>query len=205
MNSNHHRSSQRRERRALGRAICVIVLLTVGGQLPACAPGTTHYVNDRVDFSYVQRVAIFPFRNMTSDMQAAPRVQSIFMSALLEQGDLSLVDQGEMLHTLQKLKISPAAALSAQQVITLGKELGVQGIFFGTVEEYGQARIDNSQVYHITAAFSLSETETGSLIWNAQVSNDGTSIWRRLFGGGSASLYEVSHSAVTAALRSLFK
>jgi len=186
-----------------GRALYPRLVLVAIALFIGCAPGATSYVNTRVDFSYVQRVAIFPFRNMSQDMQAAPRVQSIFMSALLEQGDLALVDQGEVLHTLQKLKLSPEAELSDAQIVMLGKELNVQGIFFGTVEEYGQARINNTQVYHITAAFSLSETETGSLIWNAQVSNNGTSFWRRLFGGGSASLYDVSRSAVKAALRSL--
>jgi hypothetical protein len=190
---------------SMGRALCVLILLVVLAQLAACSPRATSYINRNVDFSYVQRVAIFPFRNLSQDTQAAARVQSIFMAGILEQGGLALVDEGEVLHALQKLRISPEAALSSEQVVALGKELGVQGIFFGTVEEYGQARISNTQVYMITAAFSLLETETGSLIWNAQVSNNGTSFWRRLFGGGSASLYDVSSSAVKAAQRSLFR
>jgi hypothetical protein len=174
-------------------------------QLPACSPGATKYVHPNVDFSYIHRVAIYPFLNQSQDIQAAPRVQSIFMAGILDQGDLVLVDQGEVLHTLQKLKMSHGAALSSEQVVSLGQALSVQGIFFGTVEEYGQARISNTQVYHITAAFSLLETETGSLVWNSQVSKNGTSIWRRLFGGGSASLYEVSYSAVKDAQRTLFR
>jgi hypothetical protein len=189
----------------MGRPSYSAVFLAILVLLPACSPRTTNYVNTNVDLSYIQRVAIFPFRNMSQDMQAAPRVQSIFMAGILEQGDLLLVDQGEVLHTLQRLKISPEAALSSEQVVDLGRELGVQGIFFGSVEEYGQTRINNTQVNHITAAFSLLETETGSLVWNSQVSNNGTSFWRRLFGGGSASLYDVSRLAVRTAQRSLFR
>jgi len=173
--------------------------------LAACSPRATNYLNTKADLSYVQRVAIFPFSNMSQDMQAAPRVQSIFVAGLLEQGGLTLVDEGEVLHTLERMKISPEAALSTEQVVALGKALNVQGIFFGSVEEYGQTRINNSQVYHITAAFSLLETETGSLVWNSQVSKSGTSFWRRLFGGGSASLYDVSRSAVRTAQKSLFR
>jgi hypothetical protein len=127
------------------------------------------------------------------------------MAGILEQGGLVLVDQGEVLHTMQRLKISPGATLSSEQIIALGQQLSVEGIFFGTVEEYGQARINNAQVYHITAAFSLLETETGSLVWNSQVSKNGTSFWRRLFGGGTASLYQVSRSAVKEAQRTLFR
>lgn len=188
----------------MDRVLFAVVLLAVLIQLPACSPRTTDYVNTNVDFSFIQRVAIFPFRNLSQDTQAAARIQSIFMAGVLEHGELVLVDQGEVLHAMQKLKIAPEAALSSEQVVALGQELGVQAIFFGTVEEYGQARISNTQVYYLTAAFSLKETETGSLIWNSQVSNDGTSPWRRLFGGGSASLYDVSRSAVHAALESLF-
>jgi hypothetical protein len=174
-------------------------------QFTACAPSATSYVHPNVDFSFIRRVAIFPFHNMSRDTQAAARLQSVFMAGILEYGELILVDQGEVLHTLQKLNISAGAALSSEQIIRLGKALSVEGIFFGTVEEYGLARISNTQVYTVTAAFSLSETETGSLIWNSQVSKNGTSFWRRLFGGGSASLYSVSRSAVETAQRTLFR
>jgi len=173
-------------------------------QLPACSPSATKYVHPNVDFSYVQRVAIFPFQNLSQDMNAAPRIQSIFMAGILEHDELVLVDQGEVLDALRTMKISPGEELSPEQVVALGGQLSVQGIFFGTVEEYGQARIRNAQVYNVTASFSLLETETGSLIWNSQVSKNGTSFWRRLFGGGSASLYDVSRSAVEAAQGTLF-
>jgi len=188
----------------MSRALYSILFLAILIQLPACSPGATKYVHPNVDFSYIHRVAIFPFHNRSQDIQAAARVQSIFMAGILEHGELVLVDQGEVLHTLQKLKISPAADLSSEQVVALGEQLAVEGIFFGTVEEYGQARITNAQVYNITATFSLLETETGSLIWNSQVSKNGTSFWRRLFGGGSASLYDVSRSAVESAQGTLF-
>jgi hypothetical protein len=94
--------------------------------------------------------------------------------------------------------------LSPEQIVELGQALSVQGIFFGTVEEYGQARIRNAQAYNVTVSFSLSETETGTMIWNSQVNRNGTSFWRRLFGGGSASLYDVSRDAVDSALGTLF-
>lgn len=189
---------------SMSRTLYFMIFLLILITLPACLPNATFYVHPNVDFSFIHRVAIFPFQNMSQDIHAAARVQSIFMAGILEQGGLILVDQGEVLHTLQKLKISPNAILSSEQIITLGQQLSVEAIFFGTVEEYGLVRIGNDQVYNLTAAFSLAETETGSMIWNAQVSNNGTSIWRRLFGGGTASLYDVSSSAVRAAQRTLF-
>lgn len=188
----------------MSRSLFVVILLLMLTPLMACSPRATSYVHPNVDFSYIHRVAIFPFQNLSQDLHAAARIQSIFMAGILEQGGITLVDQGEVLHTLQKMKISPSAVLSAEDIKALGKALAVEGIFFGTVEEYGMERIGNDHVYNVTAAFSMAETETGSLIWNAQVSNNGTSFRRRLFGGGTASLYDVSSSAVKAAQRTLF-
>jgi hypothetical protein len=188
----------------MSRILYFMIFLLILTPSLACSPRATSYVHPNVDFSFIHRVAIFPFQNMSQDTHAAARIQSIFMAGILEQEGIILVDQGEVLYTLQKLNISPASILSAEQIKALGQQLAVEGIFFGTVEEYGMARIGNDQVYIVTAAFSLAETETGSLIWNAQVSNDGTSFRRRLFGGGTASLYEVSSSAVKAAQRTLF-
>jgi uncharacterized protein YbjQ (UPF0145 family) len=50
----------------------------------------------------------------------------------------------------------------------------------------------------------MAETETGNLIWRSQVHVDGSSLWKKLFGGESASLYDVSRKAVQKALGSLF-
>ena len=188
----------------MSRVLHFIIFLMILIQFQACAPRATHYAHPNVDFSSIQRVAIFPFQNMSQDTQAAARVQSIFVASILEEGELILVDHGEVLHTLQKLKMSTGAVLSAEQIINLGQQLSVEGIFFGTVEEYRLERISNTQAYNVTVAFSLFETETGSLIWNSQVNHNGTSFWRRLFGGGTASFYDVSRSAVKAALRTLF-
>ena len=188
----------------MSRALFLIIILAMLAQLSACGPKATKYVNPAVDFSYIHRVAIFPFQNTSSDIQAAARIQSIFLTGVLDEGELLVVDQGEVLNTLRRMKMAPEAILSPEQIVALGQELAVEGIFFGTVEEYGQARISNAQVYNVTASFSLAETETGTLIWNSQVSKNGTSFWRRLFGGGTASLYDVSRSAVDSALGTLF-
>ena len=86
----------------------------------------------------------------------------------------------------------------------LGQVLSVDGIFFASVEEYGVERVSKDRTYSITASYSLAETETGLKVWNAQTRCQGSSFWRKLFGGGSASLYAVSKENVNNALETLF-
>jgi hypothetical protein len=169
-----------------------------------CSSGSSSYLNTDVNFSFVQRVAILPFQNISQDLHGGTRMHSVFMASVLEQDALSMVSLGEILNAMSRLHLSPDAAFTPTQIVDLGRELKVDAIFTGTVEEYGLERASNARVYVVTASFSMLETETGSLIWKTQVHENGTSIWRKLFGGGSASLYDVSRSVANKALESLF-
>ena len=79
----------------------------------------------------------------------------------------------------------------------------MDALFFGTVEEYGISRVDRNRGPEVTVVFEMLETQTGVVVWRSQVHGTGSSIWRRLFGGGAADLYAVSEDVVSRALRSL--
>ncbi|MBA4377950.1 MAG: hypothetical protein C0395_04760 [Gemmatimonas sp.] len=172
--------------------------------LAGCAPGTTHFLRTDVDLSFVRRCAVVPFHNLSADRFAAARLQPVFLAELLQTEALQVVDPGATQAACNRLGLGPDTTLTPEQIVALGEALDVQTIFTGTVEEYGQRRSGGDQVYALTATFSMSETETGTMVWNAQVSRDGSSFWRKLFGGDSASQFDVSRRAVHEALESLF-
>ena len=101
-------------------------------------------------------------------------------------------------------KIALGSPLTPEQIVTLGEALSVEAVFLGSIEEYGLQSRSRQQIYGVTAVFSMAETETGNLIWRSQVHVDGSSFWKKIFGGESASLYDVSRKAVRKALGSLF-
>jgi TolB-like protein len=169
-----------------------------------CAPGASEYVRDDVDFSFIRRVAVYPFFNLTQDMFGAQKVQSIFVTEILDTGELDVVDRGAMLAAVADLKLAPDMILSPQQVIDLSKRLEVDALFFGTVEEYGLERTSRDATHVVTANYQLIEGETGRTVWSSQSRTDGASLMRKLFGGGSASLYDVARANVRAALGTLF-
>lgn len=184
--------------------IWIVLALTalLGGA--GCAPDATSYIRDDVDFSFIRRVAIYPFDNLSTDIQAGPRVYSIFQAEVLQQEGLRTIDRGETLHGMQALHYDFGSELSPEQIVALGEELAVDAIFFGDVQEYGLERLGNDRTYQVTLSFSLVETQTGMLIWKSTVHQDGTSPLRKIFGGGSASLHEVTRQAVSQALETLF-
>jgi hypothetical protein len=190
-----------REQSRIGAA--VLSLLALSPICIGCAAGGASFVRPDVDFSRIQRCAVLPFQNLTSDGYAEKRLQSIFLTELLSRGALVLVDPEETVSAMKELRLTLGSMPNPEQVIALGKALSVEGVFFGSVEEYGLTGRSRGQINHVTATFSMAETETGNLIWRAQVHVDGSSFWKRLFGGDSASLYDVSRKAVRKAMGTL--
>jgi hypothetical protein len=182
--------------------ICNVLLASV--VLAGCAPGVSSYINEDVDFSYIQRVAVYPFENFSSDNQAGPKVESVFLAELLEVEGIRVVSPGETRGIVYDLRLPLTADLQADEIIALGKALGVEAVFFGKIEEYGVRADSRDRANAVTASFSLVETVTGTMIWRAQVSEDGGSVWRKIFGGGTASMYDVTRGIVRDALGTLF-
>ena len=177
----------------------VLVALLASG----CGSGPVHHVRSDVDFSFIRTAAVVPFRNLSSDRAGDLRMYSVFMAELLQYEGLQIVDPGEVLKAYGELRLAPDRDLSPEQIVGLGERLGVDAVFFGSVEEFGLERLGGNQNYMVTAVFGMAETHTGAVIWNVQVHTDGSSFWQKLFGGQPTSLYDVSRQAVREALDTL--
>ncbi|MBZ0267163.1 hypothetical protein K8I85_03340 [bacterium] len=194
--------------RAHRRPTAVAALLLVSAciaLLGGCGGGSSSYVHPSIDFGYMQRATVLPFRNLTSDDLADERVQSIFLMKLLEQDILDLVDAREAQAALVAMNVRPGAQLTPEQAVELGKRLSVDALFVGTVEEYGVNRADRNRTSEVTIALEMIETQTGVVAWRSQVHRTGSSLSQRLFGGSPKDLYTVSHRAVSDALRTLLE
>ncbi len=181
-----------------------ILLLAVCLAAIGCAPRASQYVREDVDFSFIRRVAVYPFYNLTQDVYAAQRVQSIFVTEVLANKDLEVIDRGATLAAVAEMKLPLDRILSPEQIKDLGKRLGAEGIFFGTIEEYGLDRTSHDPSEVVTSVYQLCETQTGGTIWSSQTRTDGSSLLRKFFGGGTAGIYDVARANVRAALETLF-
>lgn len=179
------------------------ILATLFVVLGGCGSSGVSYVNPNVDFGFMQRAAVLPYQNLSSDQLADERMQSIFLMEILKADVLEIIDPRETISAMNSLGLSAESALTSQQAVALGEKLGVDALFFGIVEEYGYSRGDRRRGPEITAVFGMQETETGSVVWRSQVHATGSSFWKKLFGGGAADLYTVSRETVRKALRTL--
>lgn len=182
----------------------VVIAWAILACFSGCSPKATSYVRDDVDYSFISTVAIFPFKNLSQDINANQRVHSVFTAQILEREAVAVIEYGTVLSAMTQMQLDVNSVLTPEQIVELGRIMSVDGIFFGTVEEYGLERLSTDRTYGVTASYSLAETQTGTMVWNAQISTNGGSIWRKLFGGGSANLYSVSKGNVDNALETLF-
>jgi len=168
-----------------------------------CGGSGGSYVHPNVDFGYMQRATVLPFRNLTSDELADERIQSIFLMEILEADILDLIDTREAAAAMASMELAPGAALTPEQSVALGAKLNVDALFVGTVEEYGISRANRSAEAEVTLVLEMVETQTGAVVWRSQVHESGSTIWSKLFGSGTRDLYSVSRSAVRKALGTL--
>ena len=190
----------------LPRALALVLLLALALALAAggCSPRATSFVHPNYDFGRLQRCALLPFQNLSADMNGAARLQAVFLGELLRHEGLVIVEPGETLAALRELRLNVEEPLTPAQLGQLGQRLRCEGMFLGTVHEYGIEAVGGARAYKVTADFALVETETGQTVWKAQVHRSGGSVWRKLFGGDPAGLYDVSRGAVREALETLF-
>jgi len=180
------------------------LLLLLAAAVTGCAAGATSYVHPEVDFGRIHRCAVLPFANLSSDANAGARLQSVFISELLTRKGMAIVEPGEVLAAARDLRLGDDQTPTPEQYVQLGKRISADAVFAGTIQEYGAESLGHDRTYMVTADFTLTETETGALIWKAQVHETGMTVWRKLFGGQSASLYDVSRATVRKAIGTLF-
>jgi hypothetical protein len=187
----------------MGR-IAAGLCIALGAAALSCAPKMTSYVHPEIDLGFIRRAAILPFENLSADGFADERMHSLFSIRVLRKEALEIVEPGAVLNAMAALGLPTGTTLSPEEYVSLGARLGVDGLFFGRIEEYGISRQNRQSVNEVTAVFGLVETQTGVVVWQAQVNVRGQSFTRKLFGLGSRSLHDVSSDAVDEALGTLF-
>ncbi len=170
-----------------------------------CAMGPTVFINDQYNFQYVERVAVVPFDNLTADQGAGNRVTRVFIADLLAEKAFDIVEPGEVSRVLEKFSTVRTSQLTQEQITTIGQELKVQGIIFGSVTEMTGSRSGSAMVNTVTLVVRMVETETGATVWSATNTAGGRGFWGSLFGGGDKSESEAIRDCVKGAVKSLIK
>lgn len=179
-----------------------VMLLTLA--LAACATGQK-YKDKAMDFAAVKTVAVLPFQNLSRDNQAADRVRDVFANALLATGGVYVLPQGEVTRGLQKAAVQIPSTPAKDDVVNLGKALGVEAVISGTLKEYGEIRSGTSTANAISVSVEMIETTSGKVVWTATSTRGGIGFWDRMFGGGGEPMNKITEEAVSDLIAKLFK
>ncbi len=165
----------------------------------------TKYVHPNADLGAIVKVAVLPFDNLTPERTASDKVQKVFYLELLTLQVFVVAEPGHVTKTLRAAGVSTTEALGPSDFQRIGKDLGVDGVFLGTVVDYADARTGTTSTPEVTIDVRLIETQTGTTIWSTSQTRAGAGVSTRLFGLGGESLTEATRSVVRRELGTLLK
>jgi TolB-like protein len=182
-----------------------VLLLALLAMATGCASSQqTHYLHPSADLGMIKRVAVIPFENVTDDRAAGEKVTRIFFVELLAMDVFEVTEPGQTVRILRALP-GGTEALGTAEAQRIGKELGVDGLFMGSVVDFTEARSGSSQDPRVTVQLRLVDTQTGTTIWSASQTRSRAALATKLFGVGSESLTEASRDLMRDELQTLLK
>jgi len=163
----------------------------------------TIFVNPEYNFDFVEKVAVIPFENLSNNQGAASRTTRLFISELLSAEAFDVIEPGEVTRALNKFSILDPADLTQEQITSVGKELKVQALFMGSVNESASIRSGSVTTNVVTLVVRLVETENGTTVWSSTHTEGGRGFWSSLFGTGEKSNSEVTRKCVRKTIKTL--
>jgi len=161
------------------RLAALLAVVALAGCAGSMRP--TRFTNPRIDFSFVERVAVLPFENFSSDPAAAARATRLMITELLATGAVDVVEPGEVSAAVAKYS-GRFGRPSREQVVELGKTLGVQALIAGSVAQSEVLRSGSAGIPTVTLDAQMIEAEAGEIIWAATHTEKGSVMSARLLG-----------------------
>ncbi len=140
-----------------------------------CGTPVTRFVHPQADFSFYESVGIVPFESLGQDRLAGEKVSSVFFTELLTREFAAVREPGQFASAIQRIRGTGISNLpwSAADLVRLGKEAGVQGVFMGIVRDYEMTSVGRSAYPLVAIEVRLLDVETGNLVWSASITRRG--------------------------------
>ena len=149
---------------------------------------------------------MLPFEDLSTDRQSGLRASRLMITELLASGAVDVVEPGEVraeLITLLGTQPGRVVTPSTEQIVDLGKSLGVQALILGTVTQSETFRSGAVAIPVVTLDVRMVEAETGATVWAATHTEKGGSVGARVWGTGGEPISETTRRCVRRLLRAL--
>jgi hypothetical protein len=112
----------------------------------------------------VETIAVLPFDNESNDINASDIMQK-FVYWALKPSVYRVIDIKEVNERLANVGIVDGGQLAVVDPTKLGKDLGVQALLFGSVENFHYVNIGFYMEKKVTLSLRLVEVGTGATLW----------------------------------------
>lgn len=163
----------------------------------------TRFLHKNADLGSISKVAVLPFENFTPERTAGDKVQKIFYLEVLSLDVFEVSEPGEVTKVMRAQ--GTPDALGPNELKKIGKDLGVDALFIGSVVDYADTRTGSTPTPEVTVQLRLIETHTGATVWSTGQTRSGAGVSTRLFGVGGESLTQAARRIVKSELRTLLK
>jgi hypothetical protein len=184
-------------------AYTLLLALVLGAGCGSRQP--LYHINPEIDLSYVKRVVVLPFENLTDEKYAGDIVRQIVTSELLASGLVDVVVPGETKGIMSSLGVKNITALTAEEFREVGKKLKVQGIVFGSVEKFGLSQLGGATAPEVTITIMMAESSSGIIAWSVTRTRVGANFLARHFGARAETLSETALDVVRDAVETLYE
>lgn len=181
-------------------------LLLIALLCAACGTTThqTRFMHANADLGAIKSVAVLPFDTLAQDRNSGDKVQKIFYLELLSLNVFDVSEPGQVTKVVRGGGTT-IDALGPAEYQKIGKDLGVDGLFVGSVVDFAEGRSGSTPTPEITIQLRLIETHSGTTIWSVGQTRSGAGMSTRLFGVGGESLSEAARRVVRRELGTLLK
>ncbi|UCG51936.1 MAG: hypothetical protein JSW58_17525 [Candidatus Latescibacterota bacterium] len=152
-----------------------LTLILIAALIYACSASIRVFTHPEADMSYYTKVGVVPFQNLSSDRLAGEKFSTEFTTALLAANKFEVVEQGIFVNAVVRTVGSRTVpdGLTADQLKKVAEATGVQGVFEGVVTQYNMSSSGGESLPVIGVEARLVDTETGTIVWKATISERG--------------------------------
>jgi hypothetical protein len=178
-----------------------LILLLLAGCRSADAPSL--HIKQDMDFSFIKRIAVLPFKNLTAVNNGDEVVRAYVANELLSSGFVDVVVPGDVASAMSGQGIKDISSMSGSDIQALGRAMKVQAVVFGTVETWQEVQSGSIAVPEITLTVMMADCSSGNIIWSVTWREGGGSFTSRHLGYQTDTMSKVALRAVKNAIRTL--
>lgn len=139
--------------------------------------GPRMYVNQEADFGFYEKVGVLPFSNLSADRNASEKVTASFVTELLIGGEVEIANMGDVLKafktTVKDERTNLPEQMTIEEGMTIGRDAQVQGLFVGSVREYGMVRVGTEEFPLVSVNIRFIDCQSGKVAWTYETTKRG--------------------------------